>query len=165
MTEWTYATQWESVAKAVADKPAIVQQDNVMSWREFDEAANGLAEYLVQSGLGRQAKVALYARNCPEYLVGTYAAFKASLVPFNVNYRYGNDELLYLFENGDAEAVIFETVYAERIDAIRSRLPGVKRWIAIERPGFPLPGWAVPMPIFAPVKTHPRVMVRAAAKT
>jgi acyl-CoA synthetase (AMP-forming)/AMP-acid ligase II len=155
MTEWTYATQWESVAKAVADKPAIVQQDNVMSWREFDEAANGLAEYLVQSGLGRQAKVALYARNCPEYLVGTYAAFKASLVPFNVNYRYGNDELLYLFENGDAEAVIFETVYAERIDAIRSRLPGVKRWIAIERPGFPLPGWAVSYADIRPCENAP----------
>ena len=143
MTEWTYATLWESVARALADEPAIIQQDKVMTWREFDRAANGLADYLVDSGLGRQAKVAVYARNCPEYLVGTYAAFKASLVPFNVNYRYGNDELLYLFENGDAEAVLFETVYAQRLDAIRSRLPGVKRWIAIERDGAPVPEWAV----------------------
>lgn len=143
MTEWTYASMWESIAAAIPDKPAIVQQDVVMSWREMDRAANGLAAYLVDGGLGRQAKVAVYARNCPEYLIGTYAAFKASLVPFNVNYRYGNEELAYLFENGDAEAVLFETVYADKIDAIRGRLPGVKLWIAVERAGYPIPHWAV----------------------
>lgn len=155
MTEWTYAAQWESIAKAIADEAAIVQQDSVISWGAFDRAANGLAAYLVQSGLGRQAKVALYARNCAEYLVGTYAAFKASLVPFNVNYRYGNDELLYLFENGDAEAVLFETVYTDRIEAIRMRLPGVKRWIAIERPGAPVPAWAVAYSDIEPADAPP----------
>lgn len=155
MTEWTYATQWESIAKAVADEPAIVQQGSVISWAEFDRAANGLADYLVKSGLGRQAKVALYARNCAEYLVGTYAALKASLVPFNVNYRYGNDELLYLFENGDAEAVLFEAVYADRIEAIRARLPGVKRWIAIARPGAPVPDWAVSYSDIEPADAPP----------
>ena len=73
MTEWTYASMWESIAAAIPDKPAIVQQDVVMSWREMDRAANGLAAYLVDGGLGRQAKVAVYARNCPEYLIGTAA--------------------------------------------------------------------------------------------
>jgi acyl-CoA synthetase (AMP-forming)/AMP-acid ligase II len=155
MTEWTYASMWESIAAAIPEKPAIVQQDLVMSWQEFDRAANGLAAYLVDGGLGRQAKVAVYARNCPEYLIGTYAAFKASLVPFNVNYRYGNEELAYLFENGDAEAVLFETVYAEKIDAIRDRLPGVKLWIAIERAGYPVPQWAVPYSDIAPADSPP----------
>ncbi|HMS20958.1 acyl-CoA synthetase [uncultured Sphingorhabdus sp.] len=155
MTEWTYASMWESIAAAIPEKPAIVQQDLVMSWQEFDRAANGLAAYLVDGGLGRQAKVAVYARNCPEYLIGTYAAFKASLVPFNVNYRYGNEELAYLFENGDAEAVLFETVYAEKIDAIRDRLPGVKLWIAIKRSGYPIPHWAVPYSAIAPADSPP----------
>jgi len=131
MTAWTYANIWESVAAAVPDQPAIVQGDRVVSFAEFEAQADALATHLLAAGLQQQAKVAVYATNCPEFLIAYYAAFKAGLAPFNVNYRYGPEEVRYLLDNGDAEAVVFEAGFAAILDSIRGAMPGVKSWIAI----------------------------------
>ena len=60
VVEWNFATLWESVATALKDEAAVVQDDEVLSWRDFDETANGLAARLVDAGLTRQSKVAIY---------------------------------------------------------------------------------------------------------
>ena len=68
---------------------------------------------MVAAGLGRQAKVACYLYNGPEYLEAVLAAFKGSFVPVNTNFRYGPDEIHYLFDNADAEAVVFHATFTE----------------------------------------------------
>lgn len=139
MSAWTYANVWESVAAAIPDEPAIVQGERVVSFAEFEAQADALAAHLLAAGLPQQAKVAVYATNCPEFLIAYYAAFKAGLAPFNVNYRYGPAEVRYLLDNGDAEAVVFEAGFAPILDPIRAAMPGVKSWIAI---GDDSPAWA-----------------------
>jgi acyl-CoA synthetase (AMP-forming)/AMP-acid ligase II len=150
MTAWTYAAIWESVSAALPDKPAIIQQDQRLSWREFDAKANGLAADFLAAGLGHAAKIAIYTQNCAEFLVAYHAAFKAGMVPFNVNYRYASEEIAYLLDNADAEAVVFEAGYADIIAPVRDMLPLVKRWIAIARDGQPVPDWAIDYASIAP---------------
>ena len=89
MSAWGYANVWEAVAAAIPDEPAIVQGDRVVSFAAFDAAADALAAHFLAAGLTHQSKVAVYTTNCPEYLIACFAAFKAGLAPFNVNYRYG----------------------------------------------------------------------------
>ena len=67
--------------------------------------------------------MAHYLYNCPEYLESMFAAFKAGLVPVNTNYRYVDDELVYLWDNADAVAVVFHGTFADRIERIRDRAP------------------------------------------
>jgi fatty-acyl-CoA synthase len=86
--------------------------------------------------------MAAYLYNSPEYLESYFAAFKAGLVPVNTNYRYGDQELVYLFDNADAEAVVFHASFAPLVDAIRARLPRVKAWLAVPQPGHAAPEWA-----------------------
>lgn len=143
MSGWNFADIWEEVAKAAPDRPAQIQGDRVISWRDFDRRANALAAHLLAAGLGRQAKVAAYLYNAPEYLESYFAAFKAGLAPVNTNYRYEPEELFYLFDNADAEAIVFHAGFADRLDAIRSRLTKVKSWIAVADQGAPIPDWAV----------------------
>jgi len=138
---WNFAYVWEAVAAVQPERPAIIQGDRVVSWAELDGQANALAAAFLDAGLGHQAKVGCYLYNCPEYLIATYAAFKAGMVPFNVNYRYGPEELAYLFDNADAEVVVFDAEFAGRLDSIRERLPLVKLWIAVARPDAPVPAW------------------------
>ena len=66
------------------------------------------------------------------------------LVPVNTNYRYGDDELVYLWDNADAVAVVFHGAFAERIDGIRDRVPGVKGWLWVDDGSGPCPDWATP---------------------
>lgn len=144
MTEnsWNYADLWESVAASLPDEPAVIQGSVSLNWRDFDARANGLAAHFLSVGLTHQSKVGIYTQNCAEFLEATFAAFKAAIVPFNVNYRYGSDEIAYLLDNADAEAIVFEARYANVIAPVRDRLPHVKSWIAVVRNGEPLPDWA-----------------------
>ena len=139
---WNLANVWEPIAAAIPDRPALIRGERTINYREFDRRANALARRLLDLGLQRQSKVAAYLYNGPEYLETYYAAFKAGLAPVNTNYRYVADELIYLFDNADAEAVVFHASFAETVDAIRGRLPRVKAWIAVAEPGHPAPPFA-----------------------
>ena len=142
MTAWTFADVWEAIAAAQPDRPAQIQGDRVVTWSQFDARADALASALVEAGLGRQAKVAAFLYNGPEYLETYFAAFKAGLAPVNTNYRYGPEELFYLFDNADAEAVVFHASFADTLETIRPRLSRVKAWVAVAEPGHPAPTWA-----------------------
>jgi acyl-CoA synthetase (AMP-forming)/AMP-acid ligase II len=139
---WNYADIWESIAGAIPDYPAQIKGPRVVSWADFDRRANALARRLLDLGLGRQSKVAAYLYNGPEYLETYYAAFKAGFAPVNANYRYVADELIYLFDNADAEAVVFGASFAATVDQIRSKLSKVRAWIAVAEPGRPVPPFA-----------------------
>ncbi len=144
MAGWNFAELWEEIAGRIPDAPAQIQGDRRTSWAEFDARANGLARFLLDGGAQHQDKVALYLYNCPEYLESCYGAWKAGLVPVNTNYRYLDDELLYLWDNADAVAVVFHGVFAERIEHLRDRLPDVRHWIWVDDGSGPAPEWATP---------------------
>src|ERR1700712_1968753 len=140
--EWNFADVWETVAETVPDAPAQVHGDRRHDWRAFDRRADAIAARLLGAGLIRHDKVALYLYNTPEYLETAFAAMKAALVPVNTNYRYKHDELLYLWDNADAVAVVFDGEFAEAADALRARCPKVKLWLHVGRGQFACPPWA-----------------------
>ncbi|HET9076253.1 MAG TPA: AMP-binding protein [Acidimicrobiales bacterium] len=144
MTNWNFADVWGVVAETFPDRPAVAQGDVRLTWRDFDRRAESVASALLDAGLGPQAKVAQYLYNCPAYLESVFACFKAGLVPVNTNYRYTDDELVYLWDNSDTEAIIFHGSFAERVERIRDRLPGVKVWLWLaDGDHTTCPGWAV----------------------
>lgn len=134
----------KGIAKADPGRPAQIFGDITYSWGDFYRRANALSADFVSSGLTRGAKVAQYLYNGPEYLESIFASFLSSYVPVNTNYRYGPDEILYLFENADAEAVVFHAAFVEVIEKVRERLPLVKRWYMVaDESGNDVPQWAV----------------------
>ena len=142
MEAWNYANLWESVAAAAPDRPALIQGPRVVSYRDFDRRANALARRMLEAGVSHQSKVGAYLYNAPEYLESYFAAFKAGLAPFNINYRYGGEELTYLLDNADAEVVVFHASFAETANKVRPNLPKVKLWLAVPEPGVAIPDWA-----------------------
>jgi acyl-CoA synthetase (AMP-forming)/AMP-acid ligase II len=145
MSDWNFADVWDTVAATVPDRPALAQGAVRLSWRELEHRAASVAAALRDAGLGHQAKVAQYLYNSPAYLESLYACFKAGLVPVNTNYRYTDDELVYLWDNSDTEAVMFHASFTERVERIRTLLPAVKLWLHVDD-GTPetFPEWAVP---------------------
>ena len=141
-TNWNFADVFEAVAARVPDRPCQIQGDRVVTWGEFDARADALAADLVAAGLGHQAKVACYLYNGPEYIEAMVAAFKAAMVPVNTNYRYGPEEIVYLFDNADAEAVVFHASFTELLEGIRDRLPKVRRWYVVADEAGAGPDWA-----------------------
>jgi fatty-acyl-CoA synthase len=106
--QWNIADLFELVADTVPERMALAHGvDGVTrSWSEFDRRANALARHFIGSHQPGD-KVSIYMHNRPEYLETLFAALKARLVPVNVNYRYRESELLYLFDNSDSSAVVY----------------------------------------------------------
>ena len=142
MAGWNFGDVWEVAAERVPDAPCQIQGERTISWGHFDRRANGVAAWLLALGVVKQDKVAHYLYNCPEYLESMFGMFKAGLVPVNTNYRYADEELLYLWENADAAAVVFHGTFSDRIDTLRHKLPKVKGWLWVDDGSGPRPDWA-----------------------
>ena len=156
---WTFPDAWEAVAETVPERVVQVQGERQICWRDFDRRAAGVAAALLDAGLSRQDKVALYLHNAPEYLEAAFAALKASLVPVNTNYRYVGDELLYLWTNADTAAVVFHGSFVPRVEEVRARCPAIRLWLHVDDGSFPCPPWAVPYEQAA--TTPPRQVARS----
>ena len=128
----------EAIAEAIPERECMVFRDRRLSWSQMTDRTRRLADVLRSHGLGCHAEraalrswesgqdhVALYLHNGNEYMEGMLGAYKARAVPFNVNYRYVDEELEYLFDNADARAVIFHSRFAPTLLRIRDKLPKV----------------------------------------
>ncbi len=123
---------WEAIADATPDAPAVVQGARRVSWRDYEARAARLAQAFLDAGLGPHAKVGMYLYNAPEYCETNFAAMKIRGIPVNVNYRYLDDELAYLIDNSDMEALVFHTSLADRVARVQSRAPRVKLFVEVD---------------------------------
>jgi len=135
----------EAIAAAIPEHECFVFGERRLSWADVTERTRRLAAVLSAAGLGchrpraglanhesGQDHVALYLYNGNEYLEGMLGAMKARCAPFNVNYRYVEEELLYLFDNADAKAVIFHAGFAPTLAKLRARLPRLRLFLQVE---------------------------------
>ncbi|GAA2431678.1 acyl-CoA synthetase [Streptomyces mauvecolor] len=120
--EYNLADLFESVVDVVPDREALVYIDHPgtgaerrLTYRRLDEAANRLAHHLIDAGLKPGEHLGLHLYNGVEYLQTVLAALKARLVPVNVNYRYVEEELVYLYRDADLAALVFDAEFTERV--------------------------------------------------
>ena len=130
--EMHFATVWESIADVIGDETAVVHGTTRRTWTEFDDRAARLAAAFVGAGLQPDSKVGLYMYNGNEYLEAQYGTFKMRGVAVNVNYRYLDEELWYLLDNSDAEALVFHSSLGDRVARVIQRLPNLKLLIEVD---------------------------------
>ena len=133
--EYHFATIWETLADTLGDRTAVVHAGRSYSWTEYDDRAARVAAAFDAAGLGPDSKIGLFLYNGNEYLEAHYAAFKMRAVPINVNYRYMDEELWYLLDNADAEAIVFHSSLGDRVERVRERLPKLKLFIEVDDGG------------------------------
>lgn len=120
------ANIYESIADVAGDRPALVHGELTRTWTEMDRRAAQIAAGLSSAGLQLQSKVAFFLYNGPQYLEAQLAAMKARFVPVNINYRYRDQELAYLLDNSDAEALFYHSSLAATVEQVRDQMTKVK---------------------------------------
>jgi len=124
--EHNLADCFDLVAEVCPNEDALAVSGHKLKWHELARRVRNIAAWMKERGASHQGKVALYTYNHPAYMEGTYAAFKAGLVPANVNYRYREEELRYLLDNSDAEIVIVHEDFVPLLANVLPTLPGIK---------------------------------------
>ncbi len=135
---------FQSVAATIPDSTVLVWRDHRFTYAEMDDRIAGVAHYLTSQGLGchterdqlaghesGQDHLGLYLRNGNEYLEGMIASYRARVAPFNVNYRYVEEELHYLLKDAGARALVYGAEFAPQVAQIRERLPQLRVLIQV----------------------------------
>ena len=116
----------EHAIDAVPDRVALISGDEKLTYAQLEEKANRLAHYLIDQGVQKDDKVGLYCRNRIEIVIAMLGIIKAGAILVNVNYRYVEGELRYLFDNSDMVALVHERQYSDRVANVLPDTPNVK---------------------------------------
>ncbi|WP_459965176.1 acyl-CoA synthetase [Mycobacterium avium] len=122
----------EHAIDAVPDRVALICGDEKLTYAELEEKANRLAHYLLDQGVKKDDKVGLYCRNRNEIVIAMLGIVKAGAILVNVNYRYVEGELRYLFDNSDMVALVHERQYSDRVANVLPDTPNVKTILVVE---------------------------------
>jgi 3-oxocholest-4-en-26-oate---CoA ligase len=133
--EDNFASHFEHIADVVPNRVAVAAGERELTWSQLDEQADRLAGYLAARGIGSGDRVALDARNSPEYLVALHALYKLMAAPVNVNYRYRAAEVRYLLQISGARAVIVDEELAGIAAEAAEPLPGCDLLVRIAPAG------------------------------
>ncbi|OOK73001.1 AMP-binding enzyme family protein [Mycobacterium kansasii] len=127
----------EHAIDAVPDRVALICGDEQLTYALLEEKANRLAHYLLDQGVQKGDKVGLYCRNRNEIVIAMLGIVKAGAILVNVNYRYVEGELRYLFDNSDMVALVHERQYCDRVANVLPDTPTSRRslwWRTVARP-------------------------------
>ncbi|MET9827784.1 acyl-CoA synthetase [Streptomyces sp. NPDC006385] len=155
--EYNLADLFESVVDAVPDREALVYVDHPgtgaerrLTYAELDAAANRIGHHLIDSGIRPGEHLGLHLYNGVEYLQTVLGCLKARIVPVNVNYRYVEEELVYLYRDADLVALVFDAEFTGRVAAALPRADGLRHLVrvgtaapgAADAPGVPAVAFA-----------------------
>ncbi|MFJ4537094.1 acyl-CoA synthetase [Streptomyces tibetensis] len=142
--EYNLADLFESVVDVVPGREALVYADHPgtgaerrLTYAELDAAANRVGHHLLDSGIRPGEHLGLHLYNGVEYLQTVLGCLKARIVPVNVNYRYVEEELVYLYRDADLVALVFDAEFTDRVAAARPRAEKLRHLIRV---GAPAPG-------------------------
>jgi acyl-CoA synthetase (AMP-forming)/AMP-acid ligase II len=122
----------EAAIDRVPDREALITAERTLTYAGLEDRANRLAGWLAEQGIGSGDHIGCYLYNGTEYVETMLAAYKLRAVPINVNYRYVEDELRYLFRDADLKALVHDAEFTPRIEAVRDGLPLLTTTLSVD---------------------------------
>ena len=130
--EYNLADLFEAAVDAFPDREYLVAEGKRRTYAEMEARANRLAHHLQAHGVGPGDHVGIYGYNSVEWVETVWAVFKVRATWVNINYRYVEEELAYLFENADLKALVYQREFAPRVRGVLEHLPLLTHTIVIE---------------------------------
>jgi acyl-CoA synthetase (AMP-forming)/AMP-acid ligase II len=125
------ADLFEHAVDAAPDNLALKVGDRVATYADLERDSNKLAHFLASRGVKPGDHVAIYSKNSIEHVIAVLATVKVRATTINVNYRYVEGELDYLFENADVVALLFERTYADLVAKCAPKHPQLHTFVAL----------------------------------
>ncbi len=126
------ADLFEHAVDHFGEREYLVCDGKRRTYAEMEARANRLAHHLAAQGIGKDDHVGIYALNSVEWVETLWAVFKLRAVWININYRYVEDELRYLFDNADLKGLVFQRQFAARVAGVRDAMPLLRCALVIE---------------------------------
>lgn len=116
-------------ADEYANKPLLISDDDVITYREFDERTDLIACGLSNLGIRRGDHVAVLHPNSPEVLLAYFGIIKMGAVVIPVNSSYTPREIKFILNNSDSRALLIHADFLSEFKSIHEDTPQVKQVI------------------------------------
>lgn len=143
-TQFNLPDVFDTVAGVHPERDCLAWGDTRLTFSQMADRSRRLGAYLRSQGLGAhrergglaghesgQDHLGIYLYNGNEYLEAMLGGFRARVAPFNVNYRYVAEELLYLLDNAACRALVYHAAFAPTLAEVRDRLPRLEVLIQV----------------------------------
>src|SRR5438477_398350 len=124
--------------KLYGDREAVVDGDLRLTYTAFLDRCDRWSSTLQRLGVGPGDRVATIAPNTHAQLESFYAVPQIGAILVPLNYRLIADDFAYLINHSGARIVCVHSDYLEAIESIRTQLPNVSAFVALEGTK---PGW------------------------
>ena len=123
------ALAFSQSARTHSQRPAIFWGEQEFSYETLHAQARSLAGHLVKEfGVRRGDRVALWLKNCPEFVPALYAILGTGAVVAPINNFLKPDEVAYILKDCDAKVIITDGTMAEGIGKLAVSVPGLRSW-------------------------------------
>lgn len=119
-------------ARTYPDAEAVVFENTRLTYREFDNRTNRLANLMAKFGTSRGNRVAILAENTHKYLEVYVGAAKAGLVTTPLNFRLSPDELAHILNESEASVVLVGEGCETTASGLLSKTKTVRTWIGLD---------------------------------
>ncbi len=132
-SDHTWGGRLEKIASTIPDRIAFIRGEKELTWRQFNQRVNRLANALLDLGIHKEQRVAIMGFNSIEWMESYFAASKIGAVPVNVNPRFIAAELKHILDDSQSSALIMESDNMDRILQIKGELPELKHYIVMDK--------------------------------
>ena len=126
---------FEALADTIGERDAVVFEGTTLTFAELDARSNKAAHSLQSVGAEPGTHIAMHMRNSLEFLECLLGALKARAVPVNINYRYTEAELQYLYTNSGSQILVVDEEFTKLVANVLPNCPDLKSILVIGEPG------------------------------
>ena len=104
-----------------------------ITWKEFDERANRIANFLIDMGIKRGDKVIHWMMNSINWLEAYFGIIRTGAWAVPLSFRFTSGELKYCADIAEAKAMIMGKEFIANVDAIHSQLSSIENYILVSQ--------------------------------
>lgn len=113
------------------DRIALVYKDTRRTFEELNTRVNRLANALLELGINKGDRVGMLLRNCGEFIETDFALSKTGIVRAPLNARLTGSDHEFMLNDSGADTLIFGESFTDTVQAIKSNLKTVKRFVRV----------------------------------
>ena len=109
----TIGEKFDQACQQYANQDAVVSvhQNVRLSYKQLQAQVNAFACSLLQLGLEKGDRIAIWSPNCVEWTITQFAAFKAGIILVNLNPAYKSSELEYVLNKVSCKALVIASQF------------------------------------------------------
>lgn len=104
---------------------------STLTWRQFDDMANRVANYLVRKGIRKGDKIGIIMMNRIEYLPIFFGILRSGAVSVQINFRYSTGDLIRNADFTDLVCLFFDHSAVVTVSEARKFLPKIHTYISL----------------------------------